>query len=274
MGLVDVTVLAAVQGAAQALPISATGHGAAARLWLRAADGDGWVAAAQALAAAAALALAVRQRLLRALGEGARALARPSLFRASPPARDAAGLALGAAVSLIVAAALRPYVAPWRDTPLAVGLGLLATGAALASTAIAPRRDGRDEADAPSLACALAAGAAHGVAALPGASRIGAALVVLLWLGVRPGRAVELALALSIPALLASALAEARAFHGPAPGAGAVALGLLAAFVSAAAAAYALRALAERRRIGALSLWVVPLGLAMVAYARALPGLA
>ncbi|WP_437943677.1 hypothetical protein WMF27_45615 [Sorangium sp. So ce281] len=57
MGLVDVTVLAAVQGAAQALPISATGHGAAARLWLRAADGDAWVAAAQALATAAASAL-------------------------------------------------------------------------------------------------------------------------------------------------------------------------------------------------------------------------
>ncbi|WP_437991815.1 undecaprenyl-diphosphate phosphatase [Sorangium sp. So ce145] len=274
MGLVDVTVLAAVQGAAQALPISATGHDAAARLWLRAADGDAWVLAAQALAAAAALALAVRQRLLRALGEGARALARPSLFSSSPPARDAAGLALGAAVSLIVAAALRPYVAPWRDAPLAVGLGLLATGAALASTALAPRRDGRDETDAPSIAGALAAGAAHGVAALPGASRVGAALVVLLWLGVRPARAVELALALSLPALLVSGLAEARAFHGPAPGAGAVALGLLAAFVSAAAAASALRALAERRRVGALSLWVVPLGLAMVAYARALPGLA
>ncbi|WP_437813077.1 undecaprenyl-diphosphate phosphatase [Sorangium sp. So ce1078] len=273
MGLVDVAVLAAVEGAAQALPISASGHAAAARLWLRAADGDAWVAAAQALAAAAALALAARRRLARALGEGARALARPSLFRTSPPARDAALLALGAAASLIAAAALRPYVALWGQAPLAVGLGLLATGAALASTAIAPHRDARDQTDAPSLAGMLAAGAAHGVATLPGGSRVGAALVLLLWLGVRPARAVELALALSIPALLASGLAEARAFHGPAPGAAAVALGLLAAFLSAAAAAAALGALAERRRTGALALWVVPLGLAMVAYARALPGL-
>ncbi|WP_437589870.1 undecaprenyl-diphosphate phosphatase [Sorangium sp. So ce1000] len=270
----NVTVLAAVQGAAQALPISATGHGAAARLWLRATDSDGWVVAAQALAAAAALALAVRRRLVRALGEGARAIARPSLFRASPPARDAARLALGAAASLVVAAALRPYVAPWRDAPLAVGLGLLATGAALASSVLAPQRDDRDEVDAPSLAGTIAAGAAHGVGALPGASRVGAALVLLLWLGVRPARAVELALALSVPSLLVSGIAEARAFHGPAPGAGAVALSLLAAFLSAAAAAAALRALAERRRTGALALWVVPLGLAMVAYARALPGLA
>lgn len=269
----DVTVLAAVEGAAQALPISASGHAAAARLWLRVAEGDAWVGAAQALGAALALTLAVRQRLSRAFGEGARALARPSLFRASPPARDAARLALGAAASLIVAAALRSHAAPWRDAPLAVGLGLLATGAALASTALAPRRDGRDEADAPSLAGTIAAGAAHGVAALPGASRVGAALVVLLWLGVRPARAVELALAISIPALLASGLAEARAFHGPAPGAGAVTSSLLAAFLSAAAAAAALHFLAERRRTGALSLWVVPLGLAMVAYARALPGL-
>ncbi|WP_438026181.1 undecaprenyl-diphosphate phosphatase [Sorangium sp. So ce233] len=272
MGLVDVAVLAAVEGAAHALPISATGHDAAARLWLRAADGDAWLAAAQALAAAAALALAVRRRLRGALAEGARALARPSLFRTSPPARDAALLALGAAASLIVAAALRPYVALWGSAPLAVGLGLLATGAALASTAIAPRRGGRAGTDAPSLAGMIAAGAAHGIAALPGGSRVGAALVLLLWLGVRPARAVEIALALSIPALLASGLADARALDGRAPGPGAVALSLLAAFVGAAAAAAALRALAERRRTAALALWVIPLGLAMVAYARALPG--
>ncbi|WP_437622555.1 undecaprenyl-diphosphate phosphatase [Sorangium sp. So ce1151] len=271
MGLVDVAVLAAIEGAAQALPISATGHGAAARLWLRAVDGGAWAVAAQALAAAAALAIAVRQRLRGALGEGVRGLARPSLFTASPPARDAALLALGAAVSLLVAAALRPYAARWGHAPLATGLGLLATGAALASTAIAPRRADRDETDAPSLAGMIAAGAAHGVAALPGGSRVGAALVLLLWLGVRPARAVELALALSIPALLVSGLAEARALHGPVPAA-AASLGLLAAFVGAAAGAAALRALAERRRIAALALWIIPLGLAMVAYAQALPG--
>ncbi|HTN89546.1 MAG TPA: undecaprenyl-diphosphate phosphatase, partial [Sorangium sp.] len=174
MGLVDVAVLAAVEGAAQALPISATGHGAAARLWLRAVDGGAWAVAAQ-LAAAAALAIAVRQRLRSALGEGVRGLARPSLFRASPPARDAALLALGAAVSLLVAAALRPYAARWGHAPLAAGLGLLATGAALASTAVAPRRADREETDAPSLAGMIAVGAAHGVAALPGGSRVGAA---------------------------------------------------------------------------------------------------
>ncbi|WP_129356006.1 undecaprenyl-diphosphate phosphatase [Sorangium cellulosum] len=268
MGLVDVAVLAAVQGAAEALPVSATGHGAAARLWLA---GDAWVDAAHALAAAAALALAVRRRLLHALGEGLRAVARPSLFRASPPARDAALLTLGAAASLLVAAALdRGAPAPGPEAPLAAGLGLLATGAALASTALAPRRADRARADAPSLAGMLAAGAAHGAAALPGGSRVGAALVLLLWLGVRPARAVELALALSIPALLVSGLADARALLRPAPGA--VALGLLAAFLGALAGAAALGALAERRRTGALALWVVPLGLAMVAYARALPG--
>lgn len=261
-------VLAAVQGAAHALPVSATGHGAAARLWLA---GDAWVDAAQALAAAAALAIAVRRRLLHALGESLRALARPSLFTASPPARDAVLLALGAAVSLLVAAALdRDEPAHGSDAPLAVGLGLLATGAALASTALLPLRGDRRRAEAPSLAGMLAAGAAHGAASLPGGSRVGAALVLLLWLGVRPARAVEFALALSIPALLLAGLADARALVGPAPGA--VALGSLAAFLSALGGAAALRALAERRRTDVLALWVVPLGLAMVAYARALPG--
>lgn len=70
---------------------------------------------------------------------------------------------------------------------------------------------------------------AHGLAVFLGASRVGAALIVLLWLG------------------------------------------LVITFLAALLASGARIRLVERRRLPALSLWIIPLGLALLAYARALP---
>jgi undecaprenyl-diphosphatase len=41
--------------------------------------------------------------------------------------------------------------------------------------------------------------------------------------------------------------------------------------VGATVASEAIRSLAERRRVAALALWTIPLGLATIAYAHALP---
>jgi undecaprenyl-diphosphatase len=269
VGLVDVVVLAAVQGVAEALPISATGHGAAARLWLGTDRGALALEGALQLATAAALAIAARRRLAAALGDGVRAIARPALLRTSPGARDAVLLVAGSAVSLSVAAALRPYVEVWSQAPLALGLGLLGTGVALASTAFAPPRT-----EVPTLAGMIAVGLAHGFAVAPGGSRVGAALVLLLWLGVRPARALDLAFLVSVPGLVATGLRGLGALGAAETEAGVAMAGLLIAFLSASAGAAALRALLERRLTVALALWVVPLGLATLAYARALPGAA
>jgi undecaprenyl-diphosphatase len=48
-------------------------------------------------------------------------------------------------------------------------------------------------------------------------------------------------------------------------------LGLVLAFVSAAVGSEVARSLAERRKLATLALWTVPLGLATLAYAHALP---
>jgi undecaprenyl-diphosphatase len=51
---------------------------------------------------------------------------------------------------------------------------------------------------------------------------------------------------------------------------GTVAMGCVVAFLGATLGGAALRALLARRRLPALSLWLIPLGLAMCAYASAL----
>ncbi|WP_235879756.1 undecaprenyl-diphosphate phosphatase [Polyangium aurulentum] len=267
--LYEVTLLAGIQGLAEALPVSRSGHDAVAWLWLepgrRAATLEGLLH----LGTASALLVAARQRLLAALGEGLRAIARPALLRTSPPAHDAATLVIAACASLVVRVVLRPFVELWSPAPIALGVGLVITGFALASTRFAPR----PHTDAPSLPLAGLLGLGHGLGALPGASDVGAALVLLAWMGVRASRALDLALGLSALTLLA-AFGEAAAAAwrgGTGLATGAVTLGLVTAFLGATIAAGLLRALLARKSLPLLALWVVPLGFATLAYARVLP---
>jgi undecaprenyl-diphosphatase len=280
--LFHLAVLAALSGLTEALGVSASGHDVAARLWLDALDARTPAAAfggALPLGAALGLAVAARRRLAEALAEGVRAVARPALFRGSPPAHEAMVLVIGSGVSLVTGAMVAPRVEMWRESPTATGVGLWVTGLALASTALAPRpaRSLRPPAGAPdgglrpSAAGAVMVGMAHGLAVFPGASRVGAALTLLLWMGVKPARAVDLGLLLAVPALLVAFFQQAAgALGGASPSL--MVMGLVLAFVGARVASEVLRSLGDRRRVAWLSLWTIPLGLATIAYARALPG--
>lgn len=266
MPLVEIVILAVVQGTAEALPISRSGHDAAAAIFVEGLGARSAIADAAAVAAAIAFLVIARRRLGAAIAEGVRGVARPTLFLVSPAARDAALLGVAVTVSMLASAIVGPMVEGFRDAPLASGLGLLVTGLALLSTRLAPA----PHSDAPSLTGATLVGLAHGLSVFPGASRVGAALVLLLWLGVRPARALELAFVLTAITLLASA-APALVASAHALDAGAMVLASVLTFTTAAFASSALRSLLEKKRTFALAAWIIPLGLAMIAYARALP---
>lgn len=272
MRLLDTVLLSALQGLTEVLPVSRSGHGEVARLWLAPDEGALLLEGVLQLSTAAAAGVIARKRLAAALSQGVRGIARPVLFRTAPAAQDAAALVIATAVSLTVGALVRPYGEVFRGAPIAVGLGLLTTGCALASVMFAPK----PRAEALSMPAMIAVGAAHGLSVFPGASAVGAALTLLLWLGIKPARAVDLALLLSIPSLgvaFARSLTEVAAYSGGAGlDFGTVAMGCVVAFLSATLAGGALRALLARRRLPTLSLWLIPLGLAMCAYARALGG--
>ena len=257
-------VFALLSGVTEALPVSRSGHGAIAALWLGAPVPPPVQAAVHG-GILVALLLLVQARLRSSLGDAARGVARPGLFESLPTARDGAAITLAAAVSFGLSLALRPITAAWATSPEAVGAGLSISAVALASTAFAPR--GRVE-TAP-MTVAVLAGIAHALASAPGASRVGAALTVLLWLGVRPSRAVEMAFAMTLPALVdgfVRALAGLRDLE-----LGVVVAAMLLSFIGTRVGAGLLQALVERRRLPALALWLLPLSLAIVAYAHALP---
>ncbi|MFO0761914.1 MAG: undecaprenyl-diphosphate phosphatase [Byssovorax sp.] len=267
MPLAQVVLLAALAGLAEALPISGSGHAFTARIWLDSLLSP-LLGAAAALGTAVGLLVAARARLAAVL----RAFARPELFGTSPDARDAGILTVAAGVSMTVTLLLAPRIERWEEPPAAVGMGLVLTGLGLCTTLLVRPEGPRASAarPGPSLLGAALVGLVHGLAIFPGASRVGAALVLLLWMGVRAGRAVDLALLLGAPPLVLQAIKGATR-GGPGTDGGTFVADLLFAFLAAFLAAALLRRLAERRRAAALALWVIPLGLALLAYARALP---
>jgi undecaprenyl-diphosphatase len=277
MSLLWVVFLASLQGMTEVLPVSRSGHEVVARFFL---DGSTDAQALEGLlqlGSAVALVVLARRRLAGAFTAGVRAITQPSLFSTSLEAHDARVILLASGVSLAASALVTPRVALFRESPTATGVGLCLTGLAIASTARVPPRAQPGGPAVPSLFGALAVGLAHGLAAFPGASRVGAALTVLLWLGVKPARALDLAFLVTVPTLVAGFVDAAfvRASWEDLGGIAlsTVTLGLVFCFASAAIASELLRLLLERQRAAVLSLWIVSLGLATLAYARALPSI-
>ncbi|WP_153824182.1 undecaprenyl-diphosphate phosphatase [Polyangium spumosum] len=266
--LAEVVLLAGIQGLAEALPISRSGHGAALRLWLDPGPGGAMLESILHVATASALFVGARRLLVAAASEGLRAVARPSLLRSSPGARDAAVLVVAAGTSLLTRALVAPFVELWSGAPIAVGFGLVWTGLVVGTTSLAPV--GR--AEAPPLSLALLLGLVHGTGALPGGSDVGAALVIALWMGAKPDRALDLALALTGVTLLASFVAGLRVAPAvPELGAAAIVLGLLTAFLGATVAIGLAKSLLEKHALARLVFWILPLGFATVSYGRSLP---
>jgi undecaprenyl-diphosphatase len=130
----------------------------------------------------------------------------------------------------------------------------------------------RGEEDTTSVVGALALGFAQGLAVLPGLSRSGSTVTVALWLGIKPERAFELSMLMSLPAVLGAVLLELpRALRAP-EGIGFAALGALVAFGVGIVALHLLRRVMMKGKFALFALWVLPLGVATLALARAWPG--
>lgn len=269
MKIFEVILGAAVHGFTSLVPVSASGHALVMGMWLDTGIDPDLTLPALHAGVLFALCGIARKNLVAMASGGIRALSRPLLLQSSPGAQDAVVVALATAVSIVSMALLGPLVASWDRAPMAVGLGLLANAIALGSTAMAPR----GEADRPTLWGAALVGAASAFALAPGQSAIGLSLAALLWLGVRAERALELALCVVAPIVFWQAGVSVAA--GARAGLWSGQLGLsavaMATAIGGGVAGYAaLRQIVARARLASLALYLVPLGLAILAYARAL----
>lgn len=165
---------------------------------------------------------------------------------------------------------LRDSVERWTRSPWAVALGFFATAAALASTA----RVRRGKRDRPSLKATLMLGVVQGLAVAPGLSRSATTIAVALHAGVKPERAFELSMLISLPAVLGAVMLELPALIGGG-GAGAsvlsLSLGVVTAFGVGLFALRWLRRWVQQGRFASFALWVVPMGLVAMASASYWP---
>lgn len=280
MPLAQLVIHSAVAGFSEAAGLSGAAHTMALGLWVAPPD-PAVIAGAAGLGTGLGVVLTTRARLFPALSEGVRALSHPSsFFVPRSRAREALVLAWIAAVSAALSLLLRKAGAAPPTSPHALAIGLGGTGIALLlggwaaavpgdpATGRAGTRGAATPArqDLPTFAAATLAGAAHAFGVWPGASRVGLAAAVLFAVGVRPARALHLALVATVPfwwADFVTALPDAGAL-----GKGHALLATLFAFLGSLGASALLRLLVQRRAIVVLSCWIIPLALAIFAYSR------
>jgi len=262
----EAVLLGIVQGWGEFLPLSGAGHRALAEILFKLHGGAGYGLLLRVATLVTTL-LVLWPETARAVRDGVRALVRPSRFNETTGGRDALVVLLASVPSALIGLALRAPVERFTGNPLAIGLGFLGTTAALSLAHFA----GPGEREQPTLRGALLMGVAQGLGVLPGLSRIGATLSVALLLGVRPARAFELSLLVSLPVLVGSIVLEAReSWTTPAPGL----FGVVAAVVATGtgvSAAGVLRALVNRGYFAWFAFWVGPLALATMAMGLAWP---
>jgi undecaprenyl-diphosphatase len=261
-----VVLLAGIQGLSEALPISRSGHDAVAWLWLDPGPSARQLESILHLATASALLFAARGRLSAAVGAGLLAISRPTLFRSSAPARDAAVLVTACSTSLLARIVVDHFTAPWKTTPVAIGFGLLFTGLLLATTMLVDKVR-QDELSVP---LAFLLGLTHGMAALPGGSDIGAALVMLAWMGIKNDVALDVAMILSAVTLIGASIQSFSEHFSWAQFSLPLALtAIFTAFLGTTVAIRGTKYLLEKRALAFAACWTVPLGLATLAHSRA-----
>lgn len=116
----------------------------------------------------------------------------------------------------IVGFALKPYFERLYDSPRAVGVALLITGALL--LAVSRINQGRRGIDKVSLADAVVIGAMQGLAITPGISRSGSTIAAGLFRGLSRETAARFSFLMSVPAVLGATLLDLKdVLEGTAP---------------------------------------------------------
>ncbi len=259
--------LGVIQGLTEFLPISSDGHLALAQLLLDVDGGGLTLSVLLHTGTLLATLIYFRERIAKVVVDLFRELRQGSLPKPGSAGWDALVVVVVSVPTGIIGLSLRDVVEGWTKQPLATGLGFIVTALVLISSLWA--RPGQSS--SPSLPAALLIGIAQGLAVAPGVSRSGCTIVAALWLGVRSERAFELSMLMSIPAVTGAVLLELRHLDALNGHALPLITGAVVAFAVGLSALALLRRMVSRGQLAWFALWVLPLALATLALAKALP---
>lgn len=199
-------VLGLVQGVAEFLPISSSGHLSLLQNWFGMEEPDNLFNVLLHFATLVAVCVVYRRDIADMILEffrGCAALAKPDK-KPVPPARRLVMLVILGTLPLAVVLPIEDHVEALGASSLFVGLALLITGGILfVSDRMAK---GRKSARTATVADALLIGCAQAVAVIPGISRSGATISTGMALGFERTFAVRFSFLLSLPAVLGATL--------------------------------------------------------------------
>ncbi len=255
--MLDILLLAVVQGLTEFLPVSSSGHLVLLQSLLGHHDGDLFLDIVLHTGTLGSVLVVYRREVLR-------------LLRLDGPARGyVLALAVGTVPAVLVGLLLKDTVEAAFASPVFAAAGLLVTGVVLLSTRAASSPTDPSDTWQPrpvALKKALLIGCAQAVAICPGISRSGSTIGASLWLGLPRAEAARFSFLLSVPAI-AGALVLHLLDGDLATRSGPVSLAL-GALVALAVGLLAIRwtALAVvQQHFWKFSFYVIPLGLVVLA---------
>ena len=190
--MLDIILLAVVQGLTEFLPVSSSGHLVLLQHLLGSSEGDLFLDVVLHCGTLGSVLVVYRRDVWR-------------LLRLDAPARlYILALAVGTLPAVAVGLLLKDVVEAVFASPVYAGVGLLVTGAVLLTTRLAPGRGDAPDTWEPRpvpLGKALLVGCAQAVAICPGISRSGSTIAASLWLGLARAEAARFSFLLSVPAI-------------------------------------------------------------------------
>ena len=249
--------LGALQGVTEFLPVSSSGHVAIASLFTSLKGGSLTLNVMLHAGTLLATAYVLHPSLQRLFKDSAVAFSEPRQLLSAPGTQDIRVVILTSIPTACIGLLLRHRVETWTNSPLAIGIGFLITAGLLLASRFHPKRDRMT----PTVAGSILLGIGQGLAVLPGISRSGATITVALWLGLKPRRAFEISMLMSLPAVLGAVLLELPSASLSAEQWWAGVVGATTACAIGVLALSWLRSLVTQGRFFWFFLWVLPAGL-------------
>jgi undecaprenyl-diphosphatase len=260
MTIIQAMLLGAVQGVAEFLPISSSGHLAIAEELLGLAEVPLLFDILLHVATLASVCIVFRARIAELFGVLWRVITRSSPDSDRNDRTIIVALIVATAMTGIVGLAIKDFVESF--SPFMISICLAVTGVLLFASG---RYEPKTTRAFPGAAQGFVIGIAQGIGVTPGISRSGATISASLLTGVNRKAAGEFSFLLSIPAILAAFILElkdADTLSG-AVSAAPLAVGMITAFAVGYVSLKFLLGLINRGRLGWFALYLVPAGIAL-----------
>lgn len=263
MTIVQAVLLGAIQGLAEFLPISSSGHLAIASQFLAQQQSPLLFDILLHVATLASVTLVFRARIAALFMVVVRFLVRKPL---DTDVRDQAvllALVVGTAVTGVMGLLLKDIVTGM--SPFIISCCFIVTGVVLV---LSGRYKPARTTAVPSVVQAAVIGAAQGIGVFPGISRSGSTISASLFAGLDRKTAGEFSFLLSIPAILAAFILEMKSADtiGTQIPVAALVAGMITAFIVGYFSLKILLGLIQRGKLGWFAVYLVPTGIALACY--------